>query len=85
MRKRLSIALAAGALVAAMLPGVASATSQPGGCQRGFDQYPVGVLGNSADWPKYDKNDDGQICALRLVLAQSFPDGYYVFTDNVVR
>ena len=78
MTRRLTLALAAGALVAAIVPGPVSAGAPVGGCP----------TGDGADWflilPQHqpqaaDKNGDGWLCRRDL------NNGFFTFHDNVVR
>lgn len=82
MRRRFALALAAGALVAATLPGVAAAGDPVGGCPPGADW----VLVLPIHQPQaMDHNGDGWLCRLNLpsgrggVLA-----GGFTFFDDVV-
>lgn len=76
MNRRLTLALAAGALVVAMVPGAASAGSPQGMCPTGAWWYEVqprhGLIA-------LDVNGDTYLCRLDL------PNGDLVFIDNVVR
>jgi len=78
VKRRLTLALAAGALVAAMVPATASAGAPVGGCP----------TGDGADWflvlpihqpQAADKNGDQWLCRRDL------NPGFFTFHDNVVR
>jgi hypothetical protein len=78
MKKRLLIALTAGALVAAMVPGVASADyAKPEG-QGPTDAWLLGQPQPGHVGLAFDHNDDTWVC-LRVV------PGGAVFMDNAVR
>ena len=84
MKRRLTLALATGALVVAMMPGAASAGAPAGGCP----------TGDGADWyliqPQHpspaDQNGDGLLCRRDLSSGLGGPFlGGFTFRDNVVR
>jgi hypothetical protein len=77
MKRRLTHALAAGALVAAMVPGAASAGPPIGGCPTGA--WWRLILPVHQPQPA-DHNGDGWLC--RLDLGGGFG---FTFFDNVVR
>jgi hypothetical protein len=90
MKKRLTMALAAGALMAAMVPGVTSATPGIGGCSDGIPPVlmsSVDVTGKKVVGPR-DLNGDGLICEWYLdPMGKSpvEPRGIMLFLDNVVK
>ncbi len=80
MRRRLTLALAAGALVAAMVPGAASAahgTGEPvGGCPPGG----AWILVDPTHQPQpADHNGDGWLCRANFFVGPGF-----LGIDNVV-
>ena len=76
MKRRLTLSLATGALVAAMVPGAASAAPPVGGCPTGAWWRLVQPI--HVPHPA-DHNGDGWLCRLDL------PDGGFTGHDNVVR
>lgn len=82
MRKRLTLALVAGALAATMLPGAASAAPPAnvrehlpdGGCPTGWVPGQPRHGSQALDW-----NGDTWLCMLVV------PGGGFVFVDNVVQ
>ena len=76
MKRRLTLAMTTGALVAAMVPGTASAAAPVGGCPTGAWWRIVQPI--HLPQPA-DHNGDGLLCRLDL------PNGSFTFHDNVVR
>lgn len=84
MKRRLIPALATGALVVAMIPGVVSAGAPVGGCPTadGSDWYLI--LPQHQPQPA-DKNGDGWLCRRDLSSGLGGPFlGGFTFHDNVV-
>jgi hypothetical protein len=77
MKRRLTLALAAAALVAVMVPGAASAESPIGGCPTG-GQWQL-VFPQHQPQPE-DQNGDGWLCRARFFVGPGL-----LFIDNVVR
>ena len=61
MTKRLMVGLLAGGLLAATVPGVASASGPPGDCPPG-DWHAFSELGLFTSLQRFDRNGDGVIC-----------------------
>jgi hypothetical protein len=76
MKRRLTLALAAGALVAAMVPATASAGAPVGGCPTGAWWRIILPIHQPQ---AADQNGDQLLCRLDL------PSGSFTFHDNVVR
>ena len=75
MSRLLTLALAAGALVAATVPGIASAGGPIGGCPTGEWRIVLPIHQPQA----MDHNRDSLLCRLDL------RNGSFTFHDNVVR
>jgi hypothetical protein len=76
MKRRLTLVLAAGALVAAMVPGTASAGAPIGGCPSG-GQWQL-ILPQHQPQPE-DRNGDGWLCRADFFVGPGF-----LAIDNVV-
>jgi hypothetical protein len=95
MKKRLGLALIAGAIMTLLLFGVASAEQPPWGPPEGAAGPPVGGCKAAAQWrlvqpsgpdhlsAAYDFNRDGWVCVRFLPAFDG--SSMFTFMDNVVR
>ena len=85
MRAELCVSLTTAAFCLAVAGAAATPASSapPGtGCPVGFQLEPESILGGSTG-QVIDLNNDDLIC-IRPLPAPPFPEGAFVFTDNVV-
>jgi hypothetical protein len=82
--RRISAALAGGALLALISPAGVAAKPPIGSCPALFDPYPESFFAGPSGQLALDINDNGVVCAFPLP-PQTLGGGYYEVIDDVAQ